>query len=372
MKLQIRGMLAAGLSGFPFWAHDAGGFHTMPSDAMYRQWSIAMGSFSPMWKPHGIGLRFPWLFSQQAQSDFKSFGALRMRLLPYLYTAAWRAATTGTPIARAMIFEHRTEPDAWKADQQYMWGDAFLVAPVTADGGGSVNVWLPTGSWYDFSDDTKLSGGKTLTYAAPTGKLPLFVKAGAIVFGAEPSLSTKTWDRSKRVLDVYTGADGAATQFEDDGVSDAYQTGGRALTKMTFANSDVRLVIAADDGTYAGAPATRAYHVALHGLDAARNMQVNGVPANAQWDAQKHVLSLDTGPLPVNAQVVIEPLGAGGPGVDGGTGEGGAGGPGDQPPGGSGAGGSGGCGCRASRADGSAALGTFLVVLGLAARRRRR
>ncbi len=379
MKLQIRGMLAAGLSAFPFWAHDAGGFKTLPSDAMYRQWAVAMGSFSPMWKPHGIGLRFPWQFSQAAQDDMRAYGALRMQLLPYLYTAAWRAATTGLPIARAMIFDNRTVAEAWKADQEYMWGDALLVAPDTSDGGGTVNAWLPPGDWYDYWDETKHAGGTSLAVATKIGRLPIFAKAGGIVFGALPSLGTKAWDRAVRVLDVYAGADGRATQFEDDGVSDGYQSGNRALTQMTYTNAATRLELAADDGTYPGAPTARSYHVHLHGLTSAIALQVNGVSTNATWDAQKHVLSVDTPALPVNAKVVIEPLGGGG--GDGGTGGDGGVGPGGggaadagagATPGGSGS--SSGCGCRAADLRGGdlAAASAFAIALAVARRRRRR
>jgi alpha-D-xyloside xylohydrolase len=350
MKLQIRGMLAAGLSAFPFWAHDAGGFKALPSDAMYRQWAAAFGSFTPMWKPHGIGLRFPWQFSQAAQDDLRAWGARRMALLPYVYTAAWRAASTGLPMARAMVIDHRTVPDAWKADQEYMWGDAYLVAPNASDGGGKVSVWLPPGGWYDDSDETKLAGGGAIAYDAPLGKLPLFVKAGAIVMGALPTLGTKFWDRTTRVLDVYAGADGAATQFEDDGVSDKWQTGARALTKMTWIDAAKRLDIAPDDGTYPGAPMSRTYRVRLHGLDGPVDMQVNGAPADSTWDAQKHVLSFTTALLVVTASVAIERRGAGG-GPDAGAASSSSGGaPDDAGAGGAGSGPNGGCGCEVGRA----------------------
>ncbi len=379
MKLQIRGMLAAGLSAFPFWAHDAGGFKTLPSDAMYRQWGVAMGSFSPMWKPHGIGLRFPWQFSQAAQDDMRTYGALRMQLLPYLYSAAWRAATTGMPIARAMVIDYRALPDAWKADQQYMWGDALLVAPDASDGGGTVNAWLPPGDWYDYWDDTKHAGGSTLAVATKIGRLPIFAKAGGIVMGALAGIGTKAWNRSVRVLDVYAGADGHATQFEDDGLSDGYQSGQRALTQITYSDAATRLEIAADDGTYVGAPVARTYHVHLHGLAVAIAMQVNGVPAIATWDAQKKVLSIDTTALPVNAKVVIEPLGAGigdgGAGGDGGIGGGGAGGADGGVGASPGGGASSGCGCRAAdRRDGgsASAFGLAFALALVTARRRRR
>ena len=340
MKLQIRGMLASGLSAFPYWAHDAGGFHTLPTDAMYRQWSVAMGSFSPMWKPHGIGLRFPWQFSKDAQNDMRTYGDLRMRLIPYLSTTAYIAATSGLPIARAMVLDHREDPEAWAADQQYMWGSALLVAPNTSDA-GTVTVWLPAGDWYDFWDDTKMGGGTRIKYPAPTGKLPIFVKAGAIVPGALPMQGTKFWDKATRILDVYVGGNGAFTQFEDDGHSDHFTTGQRALTSMSYEDAAVRLTLAGDDGSYPGAPAKRSYRVRFHGLPGARPMQVNGQPVATKgteaealadsmggvvWDATAKVLTVYTPALPVTAKVIVEPSGPTVPGADGGIPRGGDGG----------------------------------------------
>jgi len=147
---------------------------------------------------------------------------------------------------------------------------------------------------------------------------------------------------------------------------------------MTYTEASTRLVLAADDGTYPGAPTARTYHVHFHGLPSAIALQVNGVAANATWDAQKHILSVDTAALPTSAKVVIEPLGAGAP--DGGAGgDGGPVGPGGGgPDGGAGAtpggGGAGsGCGCRAAPAEeGYAAGGLFLIVAGLSTMRRRR
>ena len=135
MKSQIRGMQLAGLSGFPFWGHDAGGFYDWdkkigPDDNMYRQWSMAFGSFTPFWKPHGFGKsRWPLDRSSDAQKDALTYGRLRYALMPYTYTYAHLAYETGVPIARAMVIDYRTNPLAWKHDLEYMWGRTYWLLP---------------------------------------------------------------------------------------------------------------------------------------------------------------------------------------------------------------------------------------------------
>jgi alpha-D-xyloside xylohydrolase len=318
MALEVRGMLAAGLSGFPFWAHDAGGFNSVPSDAMYRQWAMAFGSFTPIWKPHGPGLRFPWLFSADAQGDARRFGALRMSLLPYIYTTAHTAATTGLPMARALPLAYAAEPDAWTHDLEYLWGDELLVIPNISDGNDNVPVWLPPGRWYDFSNDFPATGPASFDYFAPTGVLPTYVKAGAIVPGALPGLGTQFWDKTVLVIDVYTGADGSFALFDDDGSSEGFAAGAAMTTSIGYRDAQVELSIGAAVGTYAGAPVARSYQVRLHGLAQPIAMTRDGAPiptaaspaaaaqANgAYWDAAHKVLTVYTQKLPVTTGAVI-------------------------------------------------------------------
>jgi alpha-glucosidase (family GH31 glycosyl hydrolase) len=265
MKRQTRAMLAAGISGFPFWAHDAGGFWKPPSDAMYRQWSLAMGSFSPIWKPHGPGFRFPWLFSPEAQENARKYGGLRLELLPYTYTFARRAASTGVPIARAMLIQNPTDEESWAADQQYYWGDEILVAPNASDGGNEISVWLPSGVWYDFWTDAKYRGPETIRYRTLTGVLPLFVKAGAIIPRARPMQSTAFWDKTVLRLDVYPGADGEFALLDDDGISEAWRRGEQTSTRFRYLDATRTLEIGATAGTFSGAPISCTYQVRFHG-----------------------------------------------------------------------------------------------------------
>ncbi len=311
MRLEVRGMLAAGLSGFPFWGHDAGGFKALPTDSSYRRWGLAFGSFAPLWKPHGLGLRFPWQFSAAAQEDARTYGRLRMQLMPYIYSAAFHAHETGLPMARAMLFEYPDRSEAWAADQQYFWGDSLLVAPDTAAGAG---IWLPPGKWFDFWDDQVLAGNVTIARHSTGGRLPLYVKAGAIIPKAGATLTLAEADAATREVDIYAGADGRFELVDDDGITAGYQTGAVRRTIFNYDDGARELVVGAGVGSYPGAPRMRDYWLRFHGETGARPVKVNGVPlpvvANeaaarrqgrgVYWDGQLRLLVAHTGRLPVD------------------------------------------------------------------------
>ncbi len=326
MKKQIRGMQLAGLSGFPFWGHDAGGFYDGdkkigPDDNMYRQWSLAFGSFTPFWKPHGPGgSRWPLDRSVDAQNDARKYGRLRYALMPYTYTYARQASETGLPIARAMVIDHETNPLAWKSDLQYMWGRELLVAPNASDG-GVVPVWLPKGTWYDFWNDTKYSGDRVINYNASIGNLPLFVKAGSIVTMAHPALTTSAIEKDKLVIHVYSGADAEFRLYDDDGITEQYRLGREfTLTLLKFRQASMSLTISPEIGTYKNAPGRRSYELVFHGLSGLIGMAINGrrlptfksegdavtAGGGTVWDEDGKMLHVYISPTSVRLRISVE------------------------------------------------------------------
>ena len=326
MRSQIRAMQLAGLSGFPFWGHDAGGFYDWknkkgPDDIMYRKWSMVFGSFSPFWKPHGMGeSRWPLDRSPEAQKDARTYGELRYKLMPYIYTFAHEASKTGMPIARAMIIEHQANPLAWKYDLQYMWGSEFLVAPNCSDD-SSVAVWLPEGAWYDFWNDSLWTGNQQIKYATPVGALPLFVKAGSIVPMAPFALSTAFIQKDQLSVHVYVGKDGEFTLIDDDGITESYRTKGELqTTKFVFVQSIMTLSIGAAAGTYEYAPTHRRYHVEFHGLSRPMCININGrqlkffksdeealsSDEGLVWNKEKGCLSVYTKRVPIDRSLLIQ------------------------------------------------------------------
>jgi alpha-D-xyloside xylohydrolase len=342
MRNQIRGMLVGGLGGFPFSNIDGGGFFgSVISDALYRNWPAAWSSFSPIWRLHSgastsssgqAASRWPLDQSGTVQETFRTYGVLRYTLMPYIYTLAHQAAASGMPMARAMVIDHQDRPNAYTHDLQYMWGPSFLVAPLTSDGGGNVNIWLPAGStWYDFWSDTVHDGSDSgdLSYGTSTGRLPLFVKAGAILPKYPYAQSTAFFTKEQLEAEVYAGADGTFDLVEDDGVTESYRIdGAMSVTRLAYTDAATRVVVAHPEGTYEGAPAARRYLVRFHGLDAPLGMHVNDGPTlpaltgeaaaiandgGTVWNETTQVLTVVTPTIPVEVDAgsaaVIEPSG---------------------------------------------------------------
>ncbi|WCN79572.1 TIM-barrel domain-containing protein [Micromonospora sp. LH3U1] len=355
MRQQIRGMLTGGLGGFPYSNVDGGGFHGgaggLISEPFYRNWPAAWSSLSPIWRPHGqsntatqgpVASRWPLDQSPIIQADFRKYGELRYTLLPYIYSLAHEAAATGMPMARAMVIDYQSRPNAYAHDLQYMWGPSLLVAPVTSDGGATQNVWLPAGAtWYNFWADIKHVGTDSadLPYVTRTGEIILFVKAGAILPKYPYAQSTAFLSKRQLELEIYAGADGSFNLVEDDGTTESYRvTGARSTTALTYTDAATRTTIAHPQGTYAGAPAARRYVVRIHGLTSPVGMRVNGggtLPSyNSEataitsgggtvWDGTRKILSVVTPSIPSvvggGVAATVEPSGSAFPAATGGT-----------------------------------------------------
>ena len=185
MYHSLRGGLSFGLSGFPFWSHDAGGYYCNVDPEVYIRW-VQMGMFSSHMRMHGTTSREPWAFGPEIESIFLKYARLRYRLLPYILSQARLCAAESLPMLRAMVLEFQDDPTTYNIDDQYMFGDSFLVAPVLSFR-HSRNVYLPAGSkWYDYNTKKVFSGGQWIEYPAHLDVLPLFVRAGSLVpYGEE-------------------------------------------------------------------------------------------------------------------------------------------------------------------------------------------
>jgi len=342
MASQVKAMQSAGISGFPYFNHDAGAHFTptVNEDNLYRQWDMGFGSFTPIWKPHGPGhRRWPLQRNATCQDTARTYITHRYQMIPYIYSYAHLAQQTGMPMARPMFFEHQTDATAWDRDMQYFWGRELLVAPNCSDGNNTVSVWLPSGDWYYFWDDSVHPGDTTENVTAPTGTVPVFVRAGAIFPTAPYATSTFFIPQDELVIHAYTGADGAFTLFEDDGVTERFRTRGELrTTELGYTDQDLVVRIGAAQGTYSGAPTSRSYQVVYHGLSGLQDMYVNGagiasfdsessVPDQEDgtvWDAASGLLSVYVAPRPVDGAVWISSsptaTGLGGTGGAGGTG----------------------------------------------------
>jgi alpha-D-xyloside xylohydrolase len=180
LAASIRGGLSWGMSGAPYYSHDIGGFYAGPPDAeLYIRWSQA-GVLGSHCRIHGIGPREPWYFGDKAEIIVRKWLEFRYQLVPYLIECARVASETGLPLMRAMVLAFPDDPLSWNFEEQYMLGDALLVAPVIQSG-GEKQVYLPEGDWYDFWTGQRFKGREILHIQSPLDKIPLFGRGGKIL-----------------------------------------------------------------------------------------------------------------------------------------------------------------------------------------------
>lgn len=214
----LRGGLSLGLSGLPFFSHDIGGFIGRPSPELYVRWA-QLGLFSSHARCHGAGndnSREPWSFGEEAATVFRDFANLRYRLLPYIVDQARKAAVAAKPMLRALVVDFFGDRNTWGLDDQYMFGDALLVAPILEPMAAAQTreLYLPRGEWFDFwSGERVESGGEWVTRPVALETMPVFVKSGSVVPYTEVRQSTNNKVGPIRELHFY--GDEAELDYHD-------------------------------------------------------------------------------------------------------------------------------------------------------------
>ncbi|HEV2275982.1 MAG TPA: DUF5110 domain-containing protein, partial [Acidobacteriaceae bacterium] len=185
---------------------------------------------------------------KQAEPILEKYLRLRYQLMPYIYSLAYSTYKTGAPYMRALFMDFPADQKAAEIQDEYMFGPAFLVAPVTEQGAVSRKVYLPAGSdWYNYWTNERLHGGQTITADAPIDTLPLFVRAGSILpLGVQVENTGQKQALEK--LRIYPGANSDFTLYQDDGKTYAYEKDGGSVTHLHWDDAAGRF-------THDGAPA---------------------------------------------------------------------------------------------------------------------
>ena len=246
-------------SGFAYWSNDTGGWSYLPADhhpahpplldpsdaratvggyddypELYTRW-FEYAAFLPIFRTHGSrSANEVWSYGKQAEPILEKYLRLRYQLIPYIYSIAYQTWLTGAPFMRALPLEFPCDPKAVDVGDEYMFGPAFLVAPVTEQGATGRNVYLPAGAdWYNYWTNERVRGGQTITVEAPIDTLPLFVRAGSIVPLGAPVESTHQPQAIEKIR-IYPGADARFTLFSDDGTTYAYEKGAGSITDLLW------------------------------------------------------------------------------------------------------------------------------------------
>ncbi len=280
LHAQISAGVNASMSGLANWTHDIGGFALedrystkTPKPADLDEWRelnlrwFQFGAFSPLFRSHG---EYPYREIYEispAGSPMRAamirYDELRYRLMPYIYTLGADTYMKDGSIMRALAADFPQDRAARKVEDQYLFGDALLVAPVTAYKARERQVYFPgTGTWYDFDTGEAHRGGSSATVSAPIERMPLFVRAGAIVpTGPVTQYVDERRDAPLTVV-VYTGANGSFSLYEDDGRSTAYKQGAFSRIPIRYDERTRTVSFGAREGAgWDGMPATRKLRV---------------------------------------------------------------------------------------------------------------
>jgi alpha-glucosidase/alpha-D-xyloside xylohydrolase len=152
----------------------------------------------------------------------RMYSELRYQLMPYTYTLAYEARTSGLPLMRAMWLHYPHDAAARSLADQYLWGRDMLIAPVYEKGATSRSVYLPEGIWYDWWNDDQLVGGKRVDRPVDLATLPIYVRAGGVIPLDPVRQHTGEPASGPTIIRVYRGAEGSFTLYDDDGISQDY------------------------------------------------------------------------------------------------------------------------------------------------------
>ena len=270
---QISAGLNYSISGMPYWTTDIGGFISGGDlkDPKFRELFVRwfqFGTFSPIFRVHGT--RNPsenelWSYGPDDQKILVDYDTLRYRLMPYIYSEAWRVTSQHGTLMRPLVMDWRTDLRAQNTGDEFLFGPAILVNPVYIQGAKSRSVYLPKATWYDFWTGQKLDGEQTLQAETPLDKLPLYVRAGSILPLGPPMEWTTEKAEDPIELRIYPGADGDFTLYEDENDNYNYEKGVHATIPMHWNDAARTLTIGARDGSFPGMLEKRTFRVVLVG-----------------------------------------------------------------------------------------------------------
>ncbi|HRU93599.1 MAG TPA: glycoside hydrolase family 31 protein, partial [Candidatus Marinimicrobia bacterium] len=277
LKTQIPAGLNFCLSGIPYWTTDVGGFavesrFVNATGENLEEWRELMtrwfqfATFCPLFRVHG---EYPYReIYHVAPEDHPAYQAmlaydhLRYRLMPYIYSLAGMVTHNDYTIMRALIMDFSQDTKVQNVGDQFMFGPALLINPVTEYKARTRSVYLPAGTgWYDLKTGKYFTGGRTIIAEAPYSDIPIFVKEGSIIpYGPEIQYSAEK-PADPIILYVYTGRDAEFELYEDEGVNYNYENGQFAIIPLIYSEKTQNLTIGKRQGEFPGMLRERTFQI---------------------------------------------------------------------------------------------------------------
>jgi alpha-D-xyloside xylohydrolase len=281
LRKQIPAGLSFSLSGMPYWTLDSGGFAvparfaaTSPTAADLAEWRelntrwFEYATFLPILRVHGQApVREMWQFGGDTSTYYQAmlkFDRLRYRLLPYIYSLAGAVTQQAGTILRPLVMDFPSDATARRITDQYLFGSALLVSPVTSYSARSRTVYLPGGAtWYDFWTGARASSTGNVSAAAALDAIPVYARGGSIIPVGPDLQYTSEKPADPITLYVYGGADGSFTLYEDQGTTNDYEKGAFATIPLRWTDATRTLTIGARSGTFTGMLTSRTFQIVL-------------------------------------------------------------------------------------------------------------
>lgn len=278
IRYHIPTLIGSGLSGQAYATTDVDGIFGGSPETFTRdlQWKC----FTPvLYVMNGWSNlnKSPWSYPEPYLSINRDYLKRKMRLTPYIYRYVREAYDTGAPIVRGMVWNFPDDRRTWDRSTryQYMLGDWLLVAPVFSSmkvngGWRREDIYLPAGRWIDYWDGTTVDGPATIdAYPVTLEKLPVIVRAGAIIPMYPEMLFDGQKPKDPLTLDIYPYGDTSFELYEDDGVTRKYEKGESARQSIRVkapkgTAGDITVSIGRSVGKFDGRLAARVYELDVH------------------------------------------------------------------------------------------------------------
>jgi alpha-D-xyloside xylohydrolase len=270
---QVPAGLNLALSGYPYWTTDIGGYWPAFPGAteqpayqeLYARW-FEFGTFCPVFRTHGHRPNNELWAYDKVEPTLIRYDKLRYRLMPYIYSLAWKVTNEDYTIQRPLVMDWRTDEKTWNVGDEFMFGPAILVNPVLKADATHRSVYLPSSpKWYDFWTGETVLGGKEIEAEAPLDRMPLYVRAGSILpMGPEIEFAEQN-PGGPIELRIYRGADGEFKLYDDAGDSYDYEKNQHSVIPIRWNDSAELLTIGTRAGSYPGMIEKRTFKIVLVG-----------------------------------------------------------------------------------------------------------
>ena len=298
--------------GFGYWGHDLGGHQQTGGNdpEIYLRW-MQFGVFTPVFRTHATN----WEGIERRIWKYENFPSLletvklRYALMPYIYTAARQAYDTGVSLCRPLYYEWPEVNNAYLFEDEYMFGDDILVAPVVtkpgSDGMTARRIWLPEGHWFDVCRNKIVNGNRIFTDSYAMEEIPYFYRAGSIIVNNPPMMNLNTRP-DRLILKVVPGSNGKTSLYEDEGDTEGYKQGAYTTTEISHEGNS--LIIHSRVGKFPDMPESRSYTVEFLAVNRPNSVSIDGHQidkANWNYQDESRVLTIDIPRTSCSKEIVV-------------------------------------------------------------------